>query len=152
MTIVKKHYNLMTIPALIIIIISLLSGFTYHDDEELLKSMLIERTQILQDGFFGMTDRKYAENMITELEVQPILSEDVKNLRGYEQTDMDRVEKMTFVSVEKKSNFMGYITFEVQILWDMRSPEGKYETYGTYHTVLKKTGNSYYLSKFELNM
>lgn len=152
MTAFRRYYNIITVPALLIIAVSLLSGFTYHDDTELLKSMLIERTQILQDGFFGITDRKYAESIIAEFETQPLLSEDIKNLRSYNETDFDRVEKMTFVSVEKQSSFMEYVTFKVTILWNMRNPEGKYETYGTYYVVMKKAGNSYHLSKFELNI
>ena len=45
----RKYYNVLLVPALLVIFFTLFSGFTGRDENEEIKYILRERTRILQD-------------------------------------------------------------------------------------------------------
>ena len=145
-----KNYNFMIIPSIIIIVLSVLPGAGSVKNEDIIKSLLIERTSILQDCYFGMVSKEDTYNKLRNIETYPLITEDMESFDDYTDTDFDRVMRMNFEDIELKSSFMGYISYETVIVWDMRSPEGEYRTSGKYHVVLLDEGDRTFLSKFEL--
>ncbi|MBE6030907.1 MAG: hypothetical protein E7225_04865 [Clostridiales bacterium] len=145
-----NNYNFLIIPSIIIIVLSILPGAGSVLKEDILKSLLIERTSVLQDYYFGMVSKEETYNKLLDFETYPIITEDIESFDDHIDTDFDRVIKMSFEDIELKSSFMGYISYEAEIVWDMRSPEGEYRTSGRYHVVLLDEGDRIFLSKFEL--
>ena len=150
MTFLKRNYNLLVVPSMIIIFITVFSGFTVSDEDKIVKSLLTERTFALQDGLYDVVSYNETERRLMDIETYPLIASDMENLKLFEATDLSRVVRMRFTKIEKQHSIMGYITYEIEIIWDMTGPEGDYESRGTYHTVLKKTGDKILLSKFVL--
>ena len=141
MTFFKRNYNLLVVPSMIIIFITVFSGFTVSDEDKIVKSLLTERTFTLQDGLYDVVSHSETERRLKDIETYPLIASDMENLKLFEATDLSRVVRMRFTKIEKQHSIMGYITYEIEIIWDMTGPEGDYESRGTYHTVLKKTGD-----------
>jgi len=144
----KRKYNLLVLPAVVIIAISIFSGFTGQSDTDYVKSLLEQRTDVLQKGFYGQTLLDETEKKLVEIETYPLLTEDIENLREWEASELDIVNQMNFIKVEKTHNFLRYKTYNVTISWDMRSLSENYTMRGDYYVVLKKDGLDYKLSQF----
>ncbi len=144
----KKYYNLLLLPAIAVILFSLLSGFTKTDEADIIEEMLRERTRILQDCYYGLTDIAQAEDALAEFETYPLLSEDIKSLREWEDTEVDIVEKMSFISMEKKHSIFGSDMYETEICWEVSGLGEDYTLRGNYHIVVKKENNQLFLSTF----
>lgn len=149
MHLLRRYHNWLALPALIIIAFSLLSGFSNETKPESIESQLLQRTTIMQACMEGMASYGETEKKLSRIETQPLLSEDIRNLKNLADSDFDRVHRMHIVSVENKRNILGNSTYAVRIKWDMEGPEGKYTTEGDYSVVTQKVGEKYLISKFD---
>ena len=103
----------------------------------------------MQECMEGIASYSETEKKLIRLETQPLLSEDVENLKNSENSSFDKVHKMNIVSVENKRNILGNSTYEIKIKWNMEGPEGKYTTEGNYSVITQKVGEEYLISKFD---
>ena len=145
----KRYHNLLIVPAMIIIIIAILSSFTTNSGESLVRDSLLQRTAIMQDCFYNDKTINDAEKQLAKIETTPLLREDIESLRKWDSTQLDMVNSMTFTDVEKQRDILNYQTYYVRINWDMSGLSENYKMDGDYHVVMKKVGNNYLLSKFE---
>lgn len=141
--------NYLIFPAIIVIIMSVLSGFTNQSNEVNVENLVTNRAHIMQRAFYNQISLQEAETQLAEIEVSPILTEDITNLRNWENQDLDVVKKINFISIEQKKNFMGYLTYNASISWDMCGLSEDYTMIGDYYIVLKLIDDKYLLSKFE---
>lgn len=148
MTAFRKYYNILLVPAISVILIAFLSGFTEPDKGQWIEEKLLERTRILQDCYYGAISITDAENMLREFESDQLLREDILSLRQWEDTELDIVQKMSFINIIKKKEFMEYTTYEVAIRWDMSGIPEDYILEGKYHLVVKNSRNKLFLSNF----
>ena len=148
MTAFRKYYNILLVPAISVILIAFLSGFTEPDNEQWIEDKLLERTRILQDCYYGAISVTDAENMLREFESDQLLKDDILSLRQWEDTELDIVQKMSFVNIIKKKEFMEYTTYEVAIRWDMSGIPEDYILERKYHLVVKNSRNKLFLSNF----
>lgn len=56
----RKYYNLLFVPAMLIIFLTFFSGFAVKSESEEIKYLLRERTRILQDCYYGLIDAESA--------------------------------------------------------------------------------------------
>lgn len=145
----RSYHNWLALPALIIIIFCLFSGFSSDIKPESIEDQLLQRTKIMQECMDGIASYSETEKKLISLETQPLLSEDVKNLKNSKNSSFDKVHKMSIVSVENKRNILGNSTYEIKIKWDMEGPEGKYTAEGVYSVITQKVGDDYLISKFD---
>ncbi|MCI8631346.1 MAG: hypothetical protein HFG67_03610 [Firmicutes bacterium] len=144
----RKYYNLLFVPAVLVIFFTLFSGFAGHNENEEIKYILKERTRILQDCYYGLIDEEKAESELSAIETYPILSEDIKGLREWEGTEVDIVEKMIFTSLEKKHSILGSDTYETEICWEVSGLGEDYTMTSRYYIVIKKDNDKLVLSNF----
>ena len=144
----KTYSNLFLIPFVLIIFFSVFSGFTKISDSFLVEELIRERTNILHGVYFNEIQPEKGEQLLYEIETQPLLASDIKTLREYADTDMDLVKDLEILVLEQTSGLYGYKSYRADILWHMRGLDGDYIQSVDYGIVLKKSGSGYKLSEF----
>lgn len=144
----RKYSNLLFVPAMLIILLSFLSGFTGKTEENTVKELLRERTRILQNCYYGLMDRNEAEKALFEIETYPLLSSDIQSLREWDETEVDIVEKMYFGPIQKTRSCFGKDAYQVAVKWEVSGLSGDYVAEGDYHIILKTEKNRQFLSVF----
>ena len=115
----RSYHNWLALPALIIIVFCFFSGFSSDTKPQSIEDQLLQRTKIMQECMEGIASYSETEKKLIRLETQPLLSEDVKNLKNSENSSFDKVHKMNIVSVENKRNILGNSTYEIKIKWNV---------------------------------
>jgi hypothetical protein len=144
----KQYDKLLILPAIIIIIAGIFSGFSNQSCDQITKDLLRERTEILQNAYYGKIDRNKAEEALSKIETYPLLSEDVGNLKNYDATQIDIVKSMEFLDVKQESKMFDYISFHTKIRWNMNGLSADYVSENEYSVILKSTTQGYKLSEF----
>ena len=144
----RKYYKLLLLPAIIIIIAGIFSGFSEQPGEKTAESLLEERTQVLQNAYYGKIKIDDAEKRLSRIEAYPLLSEDIENLRNAEPTQLDIVKSMEFIEVKEERSLFDYLSLHMKIRWYMRGLDSDYISDNEYSVVLKKTSDGYKISEF----
>ncbi len=144
----RKYYNCIVLCAVVVIIVSVFSGFSKPEQTDVVKNMLEQRTNIMQKAFYNQITKEKAEEELEKIETYPILTEDIKQLRQWENTQLDIVKKMNFNDIKLEKNLLEYMTYRVDILWEMSGLSEDYFMEGSYHVVFKRINNEYKLSCF----
>jgi uncharacterized protein YfbU (UPF0304 family) len=145
----KRYHKLFLFPAIIIIIAGFFSGFSEQSLTQTAKSLLEQRTQILQQAFYGQIDREQAEKYLSKIEIYPLLSEDIGNLKDMEDTDQDRVTSMEFLEVTQDEKLFLYVSLHVKIRWHMCGSGEDYINDNEYLVILKSAKDGYKLTRFD---
>lgn len=145
----KRYQKLWIIPAVIVIAVSILSGFSNPSAEKQAKLLLVQRTEILQKSFYNQITAWDAEKQLAQIETYPLLTEDIHSVRDWEATQLDIVKKMHIVSFRQEKNFLSYLTYTADIYWDMSGLSGNYTLKSSYYVVLKKENGQFKLSAFD---
>ena len=133
----------------IVIIISIFSGFTTNKEQEVVVNLLEQRTQILQQALFHEISIETAEDRLKNIETPPLLSEDIKSLREFDETDLDIIKNMTILQIDNERRILEYYTYDLNILWEMCGSESNYFLENNYYVVLKEIGGIHKLSNFD---
>ena len=144
----KKYYKLLLLPAILMIVAGIFSGFSNQTNEQVAKELLQKRTEILQKAFYGTMEKDQAETKLREIETFPLLTDDIYALRNTEATELDQIKRMNFNGITVQSELFHYVSFDVQIVWEMIGASGEYRCDGSYSVVMKSMDGVYKLSEF----
>lgn len=144
----KRYYKFFILPALIVIIVGIFSGFSEQSYTKMAESLLEERTMVLQMAYSGRIELDKAEEMLKQIETYPLLSEDIAYLRTAEPTQIDTVKSMEFVETYQKNELFGYVSLNTNIRWNMKGLGTDYVSDNEYSVILKTTKSGYKLSEF----
>lgn len=145
----RRYYKLFMVPAIIIIIAGFFSGFSEQSLTQTAKNLLEQRTQILQQAYYGQIDRDQAEKYLNKIEIYPLLSEDIGNLKDMEGTDQDKVTSMEFLDIKQDEKLFLYVSLHVKIRWHMSGAGEGYISDNDYLVILKSTKDGYKLTRFD---
>lgn len=144
----KRYYKFFILPASILIIVGIFSGFSEQSYIKMAESLLEERTMVLQMAYSGRIELDKAEEMLKQIETYPLLSEDIAYLRTAEPTQIDTVKSMEFVETYQKNELFGYVSLNTNIRWNMKGLGTDYVSDNEYSVILKTTKSGYKLSEF----
>lgn len=143
-----KKYRTAVIVA-ICILIAAATGFAASGNEQTtIKSLISQRTDILNDFYNGKIQKKAATEMLTSMETDLLLAEDLKNLDLYFQTDIDQVQEYSFEKINIKQADKSLICADVTMLWKVEGLDGKDSFLHTYSVICEKEGKTYKLAQF----
>lgn len=142
----KKYSNLVVTVAMLVIIISVFSGFANPSIDNSVEQLLEQRTSILQKAFYNQITKEKAEEELEKFETYPLLTEDIEQLRGWDNTEVDIVNSMNLLEVVPEKKILEYSTYKVKIIWEMSGLSEDYTMEGSYNLVLKKCEDQYKLS------
>ncbi|MEL7657969.1 MAG: hypothetical protein AAGU75_18910 [Bacillota bacterium] len=144
----KKYYKILILPAMIIIIAGIFSGFSEQPCSKTAQNLLEQRTKILQSAYYGKIEMKVAERELGKIETYPLLSEDLGNLKDADPAQIDIVKSMEFLEVNQEQKLFSFISFHMKIRWYMSGLDSDYISENEYIVVLKETRDSIKLSEF----
>jgi hypothetical protein len=144
----RRYYKLFIFPAIIVIIAGFFSGFSEQSLTQTAKDLLEQRTKILQQAYYGQIERDQAEKYLSKIEMYPLLSEDIGNLKAMEDTDQDKVTSMEFLDVKQDDKLFLYVSLHVKIRWHMSGSGTDYISDNEYLVILKSTKDGYKLTRF----
>lgn len=144
----KKYERLFILPAIIIIIAGFFSGFSEQSCDEIAENLLEERTNILQNAYYGILEVDQAEKYLSQIETYPLLSEDIGNLRALDATDVDMVKSMEFIETKQESKLLHYVSLSMKIRWHMSGAGSDYVSSNEYSVILKSLKGGYKLAEF----
>lgn len=143
----KSYSNIFFLPFALIICIALFSGFAGSSENSTVEKLLIERVNILHGVYTFQITADEAEKLLYEIETQPLLASDIRDLRTFSATDMDMVLDMEIIAIEKVTDLYGRKSFRGEVLWHMRGYGGDYIQSVDYSIVMKKSTPNYKLSE-----
>jgi len=142
-----KHYkNLFLFPFIIIISVTVLSGFGNNSNTGIVKDLMKERTSILQQTYYGELNSDIAEDKLSNIETQPLLESDILTLRAFKNTEIDMIRDMEIISLKRITKLYDYLSFHGTIRWHMSGLNGEYVETVDYCIVLKSFGRIYKIS------
>ena len=144
----KRYYKIFIVPAILVIIAGIFSGFSRQSYEEIATDLLKERTHILQKAYYGSIELEKAEGYLRDIETYPLLSEDIQGLRTADATSLDIVNSMEFIEIDNTMKMFDYISFCTEIRWYMSGLDGDYISENDYSVIVKDTNSGYKLSEF----
>ncbi|WP_027398602.1 hypothetical protein [Anaerovorax odorimutans] len=146
-----KYYKLIMIPAIIVIVGVVFSGFSVQTHEKTVSDLLEERTSVLQNAYYCNMDKEKVVKLLKKIETYPLLSKDIDALQSIEDgCQIDVVKSMDIKTIERNVKMFNFISFDVDIDWSMSGLSGDYLTDGQYSVVIKSEGRNYKLSEFNL--
>lgn len=145
-----RYYKYLVIPGTLIITMCVLSGFRSESPINTVKTLLDERTGILQQAYYRQGDVDMAVEQLARIETQPLLSQDAETLSAYQNQDLEQVLSMDIVNLEKKVQLGSYLTYGATLRWHMNDPQGTASFEADYQLVLKYAGEGYKLSDIQL--
>lgn len=131
------------------LLISIFSGFGSGSEKGTVRYLIEQRTEILQQAYYGELTFEKAESELQKIETQPLLFEDVTTLRESDPCQMDLVEKMEMKNIKRNMHLFHYQSFEVTLKWYMKGLCEDYVSEGDYLIVLKTIDGTAKLSEFE---
>lgn len=144
----KKYYKILILPAIIIIIAGIFSGFSEQSHNQIVENLLKERTSILQKAYYGKIEIENAEKYLCKIETYPLLTEDIQGLRNADPSQIDLVKSMDFISITQTIKMFDYISYNTVIRWNMSDLSADYISENEYSVVIKFTNRGYKLSEF----
>src|SRR5690554_3139140 len=115
----KRYINIFIIPFIIIIFIGLFPGYINESQAAVVKTLMRERTSIIQEAYYGNMSLEEAEKRLYKIETHPLLESDILSLRSIEDTEIDKIKDMRFISLKKTTNLYNYLSFQGEIMWLM---------------------------------
>ncbi len=139
----KQYVYLLGIPALAVILFSILSGISTSDPDQAVQSLIKERTSVLTAAACGNLRPEAAEKLLKQIEQDEVLFRDRKRLRRYSEAGAFCFTRVKHL--RRKKTMFRYITYEAEIQWD----RGDSVRSGLYNIALQKEADRYRLAVFE---
>lgn len=142
------NYRKLMLPSVIVIAVSLLTGFGVQEKRDTVASLLTDRAFILQQAYYGEISADDAESQLRKVETQPLLKEDVTRLRTADFSELEIIEKLEVKDLQQKMTMFDNISYQGHLTWYMRGMEGNYITESDYYILLDSGSGKWKLSQF----
>lgn len=123
----EKHLKWACIGVFICIVALFLSGFAIKSEGTIVKELLERRTDIMRNVLSGKITYEEGKAQLNEIEKDKLYRDDLESLQKYLKTDIDTVEDMQVINIEKKSHLYDMTTFRSEIYWTYYGAAGKYD-------------------------
>lgn len=130
------------------IIIVVFSGFQTFEYKNTIDQLFKDRTDILQNSFYGKIKIEDTERVLGSVEVTPLIISDLQTIANLDPTEIDTVKSMKINKIKKIKTEGDLVTFSAQIEWQMQGLEGDYSNAVDYIIILKNEGNTYKISDY----
>ena len=98
----------------------------------------------------GKITYEEGKEQLKKIEKDKLYSDDINALSEYRNTDLDKIERMDIIKLERKSNIYDRMTFYGKIKWTVSGMEGVYDETCEYHIGVDVDSGEYKLISFEI--
>lgn len=146
----RKVIMLPCISAVILIAAFALMGACKDQGIETVEDLLRQRTAVMNDMLYDRITEDEGEKKLKEVEDGELLRNDMKNIRLFDDTDMESVENIEVISLEKKGRVYDTLSYKAEIKWDIAGRDGLYSSTDIYSIGVLQSENNYKLISLEL--
>lgn len=127
-----------------------LVSFTCIHDEEAAQVMklLKARTDIMEEVLNGTITYEKGKSDLMTVESGTLLTDDLRNLRSYENTDHEPVINMEFSNIERTGSVYDVSCYECQVIWTYADTAGVHRENFTYRAGVRKQNGEFKLVMF----
>lgn len=134
---------------ILIICIFLSTSFaTANSNEEVIKSLISQRTDVLNMYYAGQSNKKDTIKKIEAITTDYLKDNDLENLKNYFQCDLERPVDYEFVKIDITYADKDVICAFVTIFWTSEGIKGVEDFTHTYSVICEKEENLYKLAQF----
>lgn len=145
----NKNLKLACAAAFACIIGLALLGASGYSETSIVEGLIKQRTDVMDNVLTGRISFGEGKEKLKEIEGEKLLSDDLKSLIEYRNTDIDKVVKMKVINMEKKSHIYDMMTFESEICWTFDGVNGRHTEIGDYLIGVKVSDDEYKLISLE---
>lgn len=146
----EKQLKWACIGVFICIVALMLLGFTVKPEETIVKELLEKRTDIMENVLSGKISYAEGKEQLKEVEGDKLYSDDLENMQKYQETNIEQVEGMRIIDIEKKNQVYDMMTFHSKIYWTYYSVEGKRDETINYLVGVSNTNHEYKLISLQI--
>ena len=146
----RKHLLIPCLCAAICIVVIALMGAARNPEAVIVENLLKQRTAIMESILFDRITYEEGEERLKEIEEGSLYSRDLQNLRKYQATDFEAIDKMDVISLEKKGQVYDIMNFEGEIKWTYNGYDGRYSTTDEYQIGVSLKDDVYKLISLEI--
>ena len=147
----KKRYLKWIITAAAVCVVGLaLMGAAESRENGTVRKHLEKRSFIMENVLFGKITYEEGKEQLKKIEKDKLYSDDINALSEYRNTDLDKIERMDIIKLERKSNIYDRMTFYGKIKWTVSGMEGVYDETCEYHIGVDVDSGEYKLISFEI--
>lgn len=136
-----------TILAVFILCTVLASGGE-KEPEDIIKHLIRERTEIMNEYFCGHINYDEASDRIREIEKDSLLQEDIRALKDYFQTDIEEVTDFEISNLEITYSDEDMVCAVATITWEVHGTSGNELIDEIYSVIMEKDEKNYKLVQF----
>ncbi|MCI8348047.1 MAG: hypothetical protein HFE74_01260 [Firmicutes bacterium] len=142
----RKH---IVVAVLVIIAILFTTVFAMAgSDEKIVRDLINERTETLNNYYDGSLQREEAASVIRKIETGNLMEQDLDNIDRYFQTDIDRIKEFELINIDITESSDEMICADIYIRWDVETLTGNDSFMCDYNIICIKEGETYKLAQF----
>ena len=146
----RKYLVIPCLCALVCIAVIALMGAAKNPEEKTVENLLRQRAAIMENMLFGKITYSEGEEKLKEVETGSLYNRDLENVKKYNDTDFEAIDKMDVVSLEKKGQVYDIMNFQGEIKWTYNGYDGRYSTTDKYQIGVSFKSGDYKLISLEI--
>ncbi len=136
--------------AMLCIMATLLAAAAENPETRMVESLLKGRVTILNSMLTGNITCDEGREQLKKVETDALYAKDVENIRAYDASDYDAMEKMEILSLERKGKVCDILHYEAEIRWNCVGYDGAYVDTVTYQIGVSSKDDEYRLISIEI--
>lgn len=141
----KGRLSILTACAVIVMATTFASA---ESDEEIVRSLICHRTDVLADFYSGEIDKDQVIDALKSSETGDLLEEDLNNIYLFFRTDVEQVKDYEITDVTITESDEKIICAEASVMWESVGLSGEEKFLCTYSVICSKENNEYKLAQF----
>ena len=123
----KRYLKWISLCAAICIAAVALMGAGSNRQEETIKELLEKRNNVMENVLFGKITYDEGKTKLKEIEEGDLYDKDLQSLVEYRNTEVEPIEDMEIVRIEKESDIYDIMAFRGEIKWTYQGVDGIYQ-------------------------
>ena len=108
------------------------------------------RVAILNNMLTGNITCSEGQEQLKKVETDALYAKDVENIRAYDASDYDAMEKMEILSLQRQGKVCDILHYEAKIRWNCVGYDGAYVDTATYQIGVSCKDDTYRLISIEI--
>ena len=108
------------------------------------------RVAILNNMLTGNITCSEGQEQLKKVETDALYTKDVENIRAYDASDYDAMEKMEILSLQRQGKVCDILPYEAKIRWNCVGYDGAYVDTATYQIGVSCKDDTYRLVSIEI--
>lgn len=146
----KRTLKLSCLSIFACIIALALSGAVMNPQTAAVEHMLNKRVDIMENILSGNISFNEGKKQLKTVEQDKLLTDDLENIKAYQNSDYDKVIDFNILSLEKKSHVADLMTYESRICWTYQGMDKIYSQKCDYYIGVRSDDGRLKLVSFEL--